>query len=132
MRSVEEELYNIIATALRTQFSGIFVTGEAVNAPPHFPCVAFYEEDNYTMHDALDSGSEERCAILRYRLDVYSDKAGGKKGEAKDIVSFVESYLYARNFTRDSRMPLNDMGDTIFHMIGTYRVVTDGEAFYRI
>ena len=132
MRSVEEELFDTVATALREQFPGVFVTSEAVNAPPQFPCVAFYESDNYTLRDALDSSWEERFAVLSYRLDVYSNKVGGRKGEVKGILSVIEPILYSRNFARDSRTPMNDMGDGIYHVVGIYRVVTDGEAFYRI
>ena len=132
MRSVEEELFHTVATALRTQFTGIFVTGEAVYAPPQFPCVCFYEDDNYTTQDALDSSGTERFCTLRYRIDVYSDKAGGRKGEVKDILAVIEPILYARNFTRDSRAPMSDMGDQIYHVVETCRVITDGTAFYRV
>lgn len=132
MIDVENELFNTVAATVRAQFPNAFVTSEAVNAPSQFPCVCFFEDDNYTPQEALDSSFEERFAALRYRLDIYSNKAAGRKNEVKEILSYIEPLLYARNFTRDSRTPLNDMGDTIFHMVGTYRVVTDGEGFYRI
>ena len=132
MRDVEHELFTIVATALREQFPGIFVTGEAINVPSKFPCVAFYEDDNYTSQVDMDSSSEERFVILRYRADVYTNDASGKKDKAKDIMAVIEPIMYLKDFTRFSRTPLNDMGEKIYHLIATYRVKFDGNAFYRV
>ena len=121
-----------MAGALRTEFPGIFVTGEAVGAPTVFPCVAFYEDDNYISREDMDSAGEEKIATLRYRIDVYSNLVGGRKTEAKTIMAAIEPLLYQRNFKRFSRTPLNDLGEKIYHVVETYRVKTDGESFYRV
>ena len=132
MKDCENELFTIIATALRTEFPEIFVTGEAISAPSKFPCVAFYEDDNYISREDMDSADHEVMATLRYRCDVYSNKSSGKKSEVKAIQAVIEPILYLKNFTRFSKTPLNDMGDKIYHSVGTYRVKTDGVGFYRI
>ncbi len=132
MKDVEHELYTIVAKALREQYADIFVTGEPVNAPPKFPCVSFYEDDNYTSRDDLDSSSTEKFVVMRYRVDVYTNDASGKKDKAKDIMSVIEPILYLKDFTRFSRTPLNDLGDKIYHLVATYRVKFDGDAFYRV
>lgn len=80
----------------------------------------------------MDSSEEERFVILRYRIDAYSNKASGKKAEAKTILSTIQPLLYQRNFTRFSHTPMNDMGDKICHIVEAYRVKFDGEAFYRV
>lgn len=108
------------------------MTGEAVSAPTQWPCVAFYESDNYTSREDLDSSDEERVVMLMYRIDVYSNKVSGRKSEAKAILADIQPLLYKRNFTRFSHTPMNDMGDKIMHMVETYRVKFDGEAFYRV
>lgn len=132
MKDVENELFTIVAKALREEVDGIFVTGEAVNTPPKFPCVAFYEDDNYTSQFDMDSSGEERFVVLRYRVDVYTNDTSGKKAKAKSIMSVIEPILYIRDFTRFSRTPMNDMGESIYHLVATYRVKYDGEAFYRV
>lgn len=132
MKDVENELFTIVAKALREQYADIFVTGEAVYAPNQFPCVAFYEDDNYTSQADMDTSSQERFVILRYRVDVYTNDANGKKAKAKEIMSVIEPILYLKDFTRFSKTPMNDMGDHIFHMVATYRVKFDGDAFYRV
>ena len=103
-----------------------------MSAPTSFPCVAFYEDDNYISQEDLDSSFTERIATLRYRIDVYSNKTSNRKAEVKAILAVIQPILYLRNFTRFSRTPLNDMGDKIFHMVETYRVKFDGDAFYRV
>lgn len=132
MNDVENELFTVVATALRSSFSNIYVTGEAVDAPSKFPCVVFYEDDNYISQVDMDSSWDEKFAVLRYRVDIYSNKASGRKSEAKAIRAVIEPLLYRRNFTRFSSTPINDMGDNIFHVVTTYRVKTDGTSFYRV
>lgn len=128
----ENELFTIVATALREAFPGIFVTGEIVSMPPQFPCVCFYEDDNYISREDMDTSGHEIMTTLRYRCDVYSNKASGKKSEVKAIQAVIEPILYLKNFTRFSRTPLNDMGEKIYHSVATYRVKYDGNSFYRI
>jgi hypothetical protein len=132
MKDVENGVFTIVSDTLRAAFPGIFVTGDIVNAPSQFPCVAFYEDDNYFSREDLDSGESPKIAVLRYRADVFSNKVGGRKAEAKAILDVIQEVLYARNFTRFSRTPIADMGEKIYHMVEVYRVKTDGDAFYRI
>ena len=108
------------------------MTGEAVNTPPKFPCVCFYEADNYTAREDLDSSAEEKINTLLYRIDVYTNNASGKKTAAKEILAVIHPLLYGKNFTRFSSAPVNDLGDKILHQVETYRVKTDGQSFYRI
>lgn len=117
---------------MRSQFTGISVKGEAVNVPPKFPCVCFYEADNYISREDLDTSADERFATLLYRVDVYTNKASVHKTEAKSILNVIRPFLYGKNFTRFSSTPVNDMGDGIFHLAETYRVKTDGYSFYRL
>lgn len=129
---MENEVFTVVATELRTQFPGIFVTGDSVGAPTAFPCVAFFEDDNYVSREDLDTADEAKIVSLRYRIDVYSNKTGNRKAEAKAILAAIEPLLYQRNFTRFSRTPLNDLGEKIYHVVSTYRVKTDGQSFYRV
>ena len=103
-----------------------------VSAPTAWPCVAFFEDDNYVSQEDFDTSPTEQFAVLRYRIDVYSNKANGRRAEVKEILEVIRPILYARNFTRLSSTPLNDLGDKIYHKVETYRVKTDGDAFYRL
>ena len=48
MINIESEVFNTVATALRSEFTGIFVSGESVAAPSSFPAVTLVEDDNST------------------------------------------------------------------------------------
>ena len=47
MINIEEEVFAIVATAVREQYPKIFMVGEYVKAPPSFPCVSLVEMDNH-------------------------------------------------------------------------------------
>ena len=83
MINVENEIYTIVATALREQFPGVFVSGEYVTAPASFPAVTLIESDNYVdvsmstlnienavnvMYLALLESAERKCQTLRMQL----------------------------------------------------------------
>ena len=131
MKDAENELFTTVATALREQFPGIFVTGDTTAAPSKFPCVFFEETDHYSDQGSMDTGDDERVVNLTYRADVFSNKTSGGKSEAKTIENAIWEILYQHNFTRFSNTPINDM-EKIHHRVATYRVKWDGNCFYRI
>ena len=105
MIDVESQVYTPIAEALRAQFPGILVSGEYVNAPTRFPYVSLVEQDNYTTEAHMDSGDTERFATLMYEVNVYSDKAGGKKSVCRKIMRFVELHVHHRGLRRYFWLP---------------------------
>ena len=132
MIDVESKVYTPIAVALRNTFSGIFVSGEYVKAPSRFPHVSIVEMDNYTSTDRLDTSDTERFSTVMYEVNVYSNKASGKKTECKEIMAFLDDLMYKMNFKRLSLAPVPNMDDaTIYRMTARYRAETDGTNFYR-
>ena len=132
MIDVESKVYTPIAVGLRNAFSGIFVSGEYVKAPSRFPHVSIVEMDNYTSTDRLDTSDTERFATIMYEVNVYSNKAVGKKTECKEIMAFIDALMYKMNFKRLSLAPVPNMDDaTIYRMTARYRAETDGTTLYR-
>ena len=132
MIDVESQIYTPIAEALRAQFPGILVSGEYVNAPTRFPYVSLVEQDNYTTEAHMDSGDTERFATLMYEVNVYSDKAGGKKSVCRKIMRFVDDLMYAKNFRRISLSPVPNLENaTIYRLVARYKAETDGTTLYR-
>lgn len=132
MIDVESKVYTPIAVALRDAFSGIFVSGEYVKAPSSFPHVSLVEMDNYTSVDRMDTSDTERFATIMYEVNVYSNKAVGKKTECKEIMTFIDALMYKMNFKRLSLAPVPNMDDaTIYRMTARYRAETDGTTLYR-
>lgn len=132
MVDIESQVFTKIATALRKEFAGIFVTGEYVNAPAKFPFVSIVEADNYTDSRFLDTADQERYARLMYEVNVYSNKEGTKKSECRKILNFIDKMLYGMDFTRISMNPVPNLEDAkIYRLNARYEVVSDGETTYR-
>ena len=68
-----------------------------------------------------------------YELNVYSNKAAGKKAECKHIAAVVDAEMAAMGFTRMMLNPIPNMDDaTIYRITGRYRaVVSKNQTLYR-
>ena len=124
MIDAENEIFTGVATALRAQYSKIFVTGEYVSAPSSFPCVSLVEIDNATFRNSQTQDGKENHVAVTYELNVYSNKKTGKKTECKEIASFIDELMQSMNFTRMLLEPIPNAEDnTIYRMLGRYRAV---------
>ena len=130
MIDVENELFTGLASELRKGFPGVFVTGEYVRTPPSFPCVSIVEIGNSPAH--MDSAGREKYSRLTYEVNVYSNKAVGKKSECKAILNRIDALLYERNFIRTMPFQVPNLADaSIYRLTARYSAETDGRYFYR-
>ena len=117
----EDMLFTKIATALRAEYSGIYVVGEFVNAPSKFPAVYIVEMDNTVNRAGRDSGCIENFADVMYQVDIFSNKNKGKKAECKSIAAFIDGMFARMGFTRSFLNPVPNMDDgTIYRMTGRW------------
>lgn len=124
MINVENEIFSIVAKAVRAVYPDIYISGEYVKSPPKFPCVSLVEMDNSAYISTQTNSSVENHAELMYELNVYSNKKSGKKSECKAIASLIDNELAALNFSRTMLQPIPNMDDaTIYRMTGRYRAV---------
>ena len=122
MIDIESTVFNRVATKVREQFPDIYMTGEYVKSPSSFPAVSLVEMDNATRTDTIDSGSNENHANVMYEVNVYSNKATGKKSECKAIIALIDEEMLALGFARNTLTPVPNMNDsTIYRMVGRYR-----------
>lgn len=96
------EIFNVVATNLRSLYPGIQVVGEYVAEPARFPCVTIDEIANVPTH--LDSATKNKYADVVYRVQVFSNKESGKRAEARGIYNSVDEKLmelglYAKSYT---------------------------------
>lgn len=132
MIDMEAALFTELATALRTAYPEVTVTGEYINAPSKFPFVSIVEADNYTDPRYLDSGDVEGRARLLYEVNVYSNRSGTKKAECRKLLGYIDAMLYQMNFVRTSMNPVPNLEDaTIYRLNARYEGVTDGGTLYR-
>ena len=126
----EAELFTTIATALRTQFPDIYVSGEYVSQPPKFPAVYIIQQDNTVNRLGRDSGAIENFADVMYQVDIYSNLNKGKKAEAKAIAAAIDGEFASLGFTRSYLNPVPNMDDaTIYRITGRW-IATIGKDNY--
>ena len=130
MIDCENEVYTRVATVLREKFPGIDIAGDYVKAPSSFPHVSITQSDNAVISGRM-TGSAEMAQVM-FEVNVYSNKAEGKKTECKTIMNVIDNTLFAMNFKRLALTPVPNMEDaTIYRLVARYRVATDGKHFYR-
>lgn len=125
MISIENNVFTRIATKVRTQYPGTYVTGEFELNPSQFPCVSIEEADNYVLQRTSDSGRVENHAVVMYEVNVISTKAVGRKTEVKKIFSTVDDEFEDMGFTRQSMQPLNADHATKYRVVARYVAVVD-------
>lgn len=130
MIDCENEVYTRIARVLRDKFPGINIAGEYVNAPSSFPHVSITQSDNSVVSEQM-TGSAEMAQVM-FEINIYSNKADGRKTECKDIAKVIDDVMFKMNFKRMALTPIPNMEDaTIYRIVARYRVMTDGKYFYR-
>lgn len=131
MTDIFNEIYTDIATSVRTEFPGVFVTGIRLPKPPVFPCVMITEADNYEDSGSIDNTLTERITNLMYEITVYSNLESGKREQCISILSHIDGLLKTKNFNRIARAESYfDSEATIYAVLARYRVKTDGTYLY--
>ena len=134
MIDIENQVFDRVAKRVREQFPDIFMVGEYVKSPSSFPAVSLMEMDNAALESTVDSGSNENHVNVMYEVNVYSNKATGKKSECKSIIALIDNEMTAMGFVRATLTPVpNEYDSTIYRMVGRYRaaVSTDHKIYRR-
>lgn len=133
MIEIESKVYSPIYLALQEEYgTGIFVTSEPVAIPNMPLVVGIVQQDSYSSQRRQDNTLKEKFSTVMFQVDVYSNKASGKKSQCKEVMGFVDELLFRMNFMRISLnpVPMEDTG--YYRLTARYRAETDGETFYRV
>lgn len=126
MIDYQNEIFTGVATAVRAAHEGVTMTGEYVRKPSSFPAVTLDEIENVTVPRLLDSSREDRFSGLGYRLQVFSNKIGGKKAEARAIFATADKVLLGYGFHRVTYSTTPEIYDsTIYSIQATYEAIVD-------
>lgn len=133
MIDIESDIFNSVATVVRDKYPDIYMLGEYVKSPPKFPCISLIEMDNQSYQRTEDSGSSENHVTVMYELNVYSNKAVGKKTECRAIAKLIDEQMLALGFARVMLQPIPNLDDaTIYRMVGRYSaIVSKNKVIYR-
>lgn len=124
MIDYSNEIFNVVATDLRSVYEGIKVVGEYVHSPAVFPTVTIDEIQNWPVH--LDSDVHNKYAQVQYRVQVFSNLKSGKRSQAREIYSRVDEKLqslglYAVSYSTTPAI----YNSEVYCITATYNAVID-------
>ena len=125
MIDLENDIFDYAAKALRAAHTGIDVAAEYVEMPAKFPHVSIVEADNRILTRMRTNNIENAVSVM-YECNIYSNKASGKKSEAKAIANTLDDVLSGIGFTRTFREQVPNLRDaTIYRIVCRYEAVID-------
>lgn len=125
MIDVEFAIYNAVSTELKLIYPDTFTTGDLSAAPARFPAVSIVEINNAVVQSARTKNIENAVSVA-YEVNVYSNKVGYNKIEAKEILSVVDSSFQGLGFTRAFCNPVQNLEDRNIHrIVARYEAVID-------
>ena len=136
MIDYENRIFKIVYDAVRFYNPDIFITTQLSKAPASFPCVSFEQMDSYLSEDKTDSSREQHMVTGVYQICVYSNKASGKRQEAKQIHSIIDDAMTVNGFRRTQLQYQNLVDSTnvdILRLISQYdaEIDADGNIYSR-
>lgn len=128
MIDIENDVFSYVAEAIRTAHSGTYVVGEFVDVPASFPAVTIVEADN-RVYERMRTLNIENAANVMYECNVYTNKAFGKKAQAKAIATTMDEAFASIGFTRTFREQVPNLNNaTIYRIVCRYEA-TIGKDF---
>lgn len=125
MIDIENDVFTAVAAVLRAAYPNIYVVGEYVPAPPRFPAVSIVEADNRVV-TRMRTRNIENAASVMYEVNIYSNKASGKKSEAKAIAATLDEKFAEIGFTRTMKEQVPNLNDaTIYRIVCRYEAIVD-------
>lgn len=134
MLDIENDVFDTVAAELRSQHAGISVSGQFVDTPANFPAVTIVEADN-RIFERMRTRRIENAVRVMYEVQIFSNKASGKKAEAKEIANTADGVFASLGFTRTMRSQVANLKDaTIYRIVCRYEAVVgeNGENKYLI
>lgn len=123
MIDCESDVFDTVAAELRSKHAGIFVAGEFVDSPAKFPAVTIVESDN-RIFERMRTRRIENAVRVMYEVQIFSNKASGKKDEAKSIADTADGVFASLGFTRTMRSQVANLKDaTIYRIVCRYEAV---------
>lgn len=126
MLDFTNEIFTAVATEVRSEHEGATVTGEYIRTPSKFPAVALDEIENVTVEALVDSSDREKYSGLGYRVQVFSNKTGGKRAEARAIFATADDVMRRMGFRRVTYSTTPEIyNSTIYSIMATYEAIID-------
>lgn len=124
------EVFTTLAKTVRDAHSDVTVSGEYTRTPSKFPTVTLDEIQNVSIDHLEDSSHEEQFAGVTYRLQVFSNKQGGKKAEARAIFATADAEMRRMGFRRVTYTTTPEIyNSTIYSITATYEAIVSAAGY---
>lgn len=133
MIDFEAQIVTAVENALTSDYPSISVESVETYSPSVFPFVSVIEIDNSVVKSTQDSTHNENHAAVTYEINVFSNKADGRKAQCKAIASQVDSVMLRLGFTRITSSPVVMDKASIYRRVMRYTAIisTDGVIYRR-
>ena len=120
----EKEVFEVVASALRSKYKSIYVIGaELTDAPPRFPAVSFVQTNNAVRTNYSTFSQLENVVSEDYKAEVYSNLATGKEAQTKEIVATISDTVSALGYERTFCEVVPNGDPTICRRMSRYRKI---------
>ena len=121
MIDLEGYVFDYVATATRSQFSGISVKAEYTPESAEMPCVTIEQKDNYVAKANMSGERIENVVSVMFEVNVYTNDGATRKKSAKSIMSYVDGLMSAKGFVRTMLQPIPNLLDaTVYRLTARY------------
>lgn len=125
MIDVEFAIYNSVVSDLKLIYPDITATGDVSSSPAKFPAVSIVEINNSVL-PRMRTHKIENAVSVSYEVNIYSNKTGYNKIEAKEILSVIDGTFERIGFTRAFCNPVQNLDDArIYRIVARYEAVID-------
>ena len=143
MIDIESKIFMLVYNAVQAKDPSIYVTSETDVAPPSFPAVYVEQIDSYDLPEHRISSRQEIYRVVVTEIQVYSNKASGKKAEAKSIFAVIDNALRGAglrlttsnyvDLTDNRNASVSNRNQAIIRLLGRYECLANegGNIFAR-
>ena len=117
----ELEVFNAVATKLRSKYENIYIVGTELNStPPKFPAVSFIQTNNMIKTEYSTFGSLENVVREDYKAEVFSNLEKGKEAQTKEITDVISDVMCGLGYERTFCEPIANIDVTIGRRVSRY------------
>ena len=122
MKDKEQEIFKVVAAALRKHFEGIYVIGtEMSSTPPKFPAVSFVQTNNAVRGEHSTFKTIENVVTEDYKAEVFSNLSKGKEAQTKEIIRIISDVMSELGYERTFCEIVPNTDATISRRMSRYR-----------
>lgn len=118
------EIFHWLSERITSEHSNADVKGEYVETPAKLPCVSVEETENLPVY--LDSATNAKYARIRYRVQIFSNRSGGRRAEARAIYKTVDEWMQEHNLICKSMTTTPTVYHaSVYQITATYEAIVD-------